>query len=54
MQFELQCALCKHLSGSRKCKAFPKEIPDEIFVTGEHDHNEPFKVDNGILFEPIK
>ena len=52
MQFELQCALCKHLLANRKCKAFPKKIPNEIFATGEHDHTKPFDGDNGILFEP--
>jgi len=53
MQYELQCALCKHLQPNRKCKAFTKKIPDEIFLTGEYDHSKPFPGDNGILFEPI-
>ena len=37
-----------------KCKAFPKGIPEEIFILGESDHTEPFKGDNGIQFEPIE
>ena len=53
MQIDLQCINCKHLLPDKKCKAFPEEIPNEIFVTGEHDHTEPFKGDNGIQFEPI-
>tara|TARA_R110000751_G_scaffold49954_2_gene110826 strand:+ start:387 stop:509 length:123 start_codon:yes stop_codon:yes gene_type:complete len=28
-------------------------IPDEI-LTGEHDHNKPFKGDHGIRFEQVK
>ena len=53
MQYELQCALCKHLQPNRKCKAFAKKIPDEIFAIVEHDHTKPFPGDNGILFESI-
>jgi len=47
-----QCLFCKHYI-YLSCKAFPDEIPDEIF-TGEYDHTEPYEGDNGIRFEPIK
>ena len=53
MQTDLQCAECKHLIGNLKCKAFDI-IPNEIFVSGKHDHTKPFKGDNGIRFEPIE
>ena len=35
------------------CKAFPKEIPEEIW-TGENNHTKSYKGDNGIQFEPTK
>ncbi len=50
MQVEIKCMTCKHLLSFRKCKAF-NYIPDEIFVTGENDHLNPFKGDNGIQYE---
>jgi len=52
MQIDLQCAFCKHLNGPRKCDAFAV-IPDVIFITGEHDHTQPYEGDNGIQFEPV-
>ena len=53
MQTIAPCISCKHLMDGIKCKAFPKGIPEEIFILGESDHTEPFKGDNGIQFEPI-
>ena len=49
----LQCALCKHKVLGLRCAAYPDGIPPEI-LTGEHDHREPYKGDNGIRFEPVK
>ena len=34
------------------CDAFAV-IPDDIFITGEHDHATPYPGDNGIQFEPL-
>ena len=52
MQIELQCVNCKHLRAPIQCDAF-KVIPDEIFITGEHDHTQPYDGDHGIQFEPV-
>ncbi len=39
------CFICKHLKPNKKgflhCKAFPDEIPREIFL-GERDHRTPY------------
>ena len=48
--FPPQCVFCKHLTTRRTCKAFPKEIPKEIYLE-EFDHTKPFEGDNGIRFE---
>lgn len=53
MSFPIQCASCKNYKEDNKCKAYPFGIPEEI-LTGEIDHTEPYKDDNGIQFEPIK
>ena len=42
-----------HYLGQAECDAYPDEIPDEIFITGEHDHTQPYDGDNGIQFEPV-
>ena len=47
-----QCLECKHYK-IMGCEAFPDEIPYEI-LSGQHDHTEPYRGDNGIRFEPIK
>ena len=47
------CLQCKHYEGAWRCWAFPDGIPREI-ESGENDHREPYKGDNGIRFEPIK
>lgn len=49
----VQCVMCANYKGESKCKAFPKGIPAEI-ITGEFVHDEPYKGDNGIMFEPIE
>lgn len=49
------CLDCKHLvsiEGNPKCKAFPEEIPEEIWMGG-NNHKKPFPGDHGIQFEPI-
>ena len=44
-----QCATCKnHIPYSFTCKAYPNGIPEEI-RSGNWDHREPYKGDNGIL-----
>jgi hypothetical protein len=51
-----QCPVCKHLDMSKEylaCDAFPDGIPEKI-LTGDIDHREPYKGDNGIRFEPVK
>ena len=47
-----QCITCKHYLGLMECEAY-KRIPQIIF-TGEHDHAEPYKNDNGIRYEPLE
>ena len=47
------CRLCTHWEkGTKTCRAFPKEIPNVIFLRGI-DHRQPFPGDRGIRFEPI-
>lgn len=47
-----QCVWCRHRSeGGRRCRAFPKGIPEAIATNG-HDHREPFDGDSGVRFEP--
>ncbi len=52
-----QCQSCIHFRGSFEksnpsCDAFPVGIPLEIWE-GNFDHNNPFKEDRGIRFEPV-
>ena len=47
------CFFCSHFIRDFKCKAYPDGIPEEI-LSGEHDHKNPYKGDNGIQFEPIE
>ena len=49
----MQCYDCLHYSGDNECDAFPEGIPRQIY-TGEHDHVEEFKGDNGIRFESLE
>ena len=51
----VKCETCKHyrLNDDKPyatCDAFPDGIPREIFAE-EKDHIEPYKGDNGIMFE---
>jgi len=47
-----QCVWCRHRStGGRRCKAFPKGIPEAI-IKNRHDHRSPFNGDYGVRFEP--
>ena len=44
-----QCMTCVHLLvGYQACRAFPKGIPDDVFV-GKIDHNNPIEGDGGII-----
>jgi len=49
------CLWCGHLAaregpGRMRCKAFPKGIPDDIYVRG-YDHRKPYPQDRGMRFE---
>lgn len=44
------CVICTHYKGDEKCNAFPKQIPDEIWI-GRRDHREPYTNDKGIQYE---
>ena len=44
-----QCSSCMNWIGDGICNAFPKGVPSKI-LQNEHDHRQPFKGDNGILF----
>lgn len=47
----IPCNYCRHRIGKTiTCKAFPKGIPKELMLRGEHDT--PYPNDNGIRFEP--
>ena len=52
MQFGSDCSICKHFFGNKKCRAFPGGIPKNILI-GQVRHINPYKDDNGIMFEPI-
>jgi len=43
--------LCKNYRGVGTCRAYPNDIPNEIYQ-GRHDHRKPFPGDGGIMFEP--
>lgn len=46
-----QCLDCAHWhTDTATCKAFPEEIPDEIFL-GRMKHDKPYPGDHGIRFE---
>jgi len=49
------CWDCKHRSKpfDNTCDAYPKGIPMPI-LEGKNKHQNPYKNDNGIQFEPIK
>lgn len=52
------CIECTHFDRSDaaeiKCKAFPKRIPDVIWIGGD-EHNKPLPDQkNNIVFKPIK
>lgn len=49
----IACNYCKHrYADGISCKAFPKRIPKELMLRGEH--TTPYPGDNGIRFEPIE
>lgn len=51
-EFSTICTFCRHAGEEkRKCKAFPNEIPLEIW-NGKNDHKQPVNGDNGIQYEP--
>ena len=45
----IQCFLCAHYLGKRRCKAFDK-IPNAVLI-GDIDHHHPIEGDHGITFE---
>ena len=50
------CNKCKHYYRNNKgatCTAFLSGIPDAI-LTGEFNHEKPYKGDNGIQFKLVK
>jgi len=47
-----QCQNCKYYLGRLRCEAFPERIPYKI-LNGEHDHEKPYKNDNGYRFKAI-
>jgi len=49
-KIESQCCECKYYNWNRTCKAFPEEIPRELFLN-KVAHNQPYRGDKGILFE---
>ncbi len=54
--FYPMCFGCKNYIGKKinyKCRAYPKQIPDEILFW-DHDHRNPFLNDQGIQFEQSK
>jgi hypothetical protein len=54
MSLKTLCISCKYYEGAFFCKAFPKEIPQQI-LTGENDHTKPLpNQKNDIVFEAIK
>ncbi len=47
------CSQCKSWSvGTKNCRAFPRGIPDEIFIHG-NPHAKSFPGDAGIRFERL-
>ncbi len=57
MEIDAICIYCKNYTGKKNkttCKAFPRNIPDEVW-SGNNDHSEPLtKQKNNIVFEKIK
>lgn len=47
-----QCSNFNEFGDKLSCIAFPNGIPKEI-LTGEFDHNNEFKNDNGIRFKKV-
>jgi len=54
MEFDLICVSCKNYNVEKQtCLAFPKQIPDEIWI-GLDNHETPLpNQENNIVFEPI-
>ena len=56
MSYSAQCVGCLNYTMFGMCKAYPKQIPEEI-MTGLFDHTKPYPnakhpTDNGIRHEP--
>jgi len=47
------CIYCKNLVSMTdgECKGFTTFIPDDIWK-GNNDHTQPYRGDNGIMYEP--
>lgn len=52
MSTNFQCVTCIHYRMFKRCEAFPDAIPDEIY-SGEVLHDQPYRGDNGIQYEPM-
>tara|TARA_R100001594_G_C3913830_1_gene233965 strand:+ start:73 stop:348 length:276 start_codon:yes stop_codon:yes gene_type:complete len=51
---DVNCFKCKHLNEDEvSCKAFKNVIPQAI-LGGSIKHDEPFRGDGGVQFEPIE
>ena len=55
--YSSQCGRCRNYTYSGTCKAFPKQIPEEIY-TGLFDHTKPYPnaknpTDHGIRYDPV-
>lgn len=46
------CYGCANITGAMSCKAFPDEIPDEIW-NGAVPHDRPYPGDRGFQFSPV-
>lgn len=51
VNFPVGCETCRHYNGDVTCRAYPGGIPLPI-QSGQTDHREPQKGDQGIQYEP--
>jgi hypothetical protein len=48
----LQCVMCAHYEGHKRCLAFPDGIPNSIWYT-PGSHREPVEGDHGYQYTPL-